>query len=167
MTDALSPADEVIAERACAIAAHAMQAAVNKDTSQANEWLRALAILQNEANNSVPVQAALATWADAYVTNVVGEPEPDRAIALAFADTEFTRRMGADEVDPAALWAGRWIVARGRMDRDMCDALWADLVERDEEGFNDCLTALLTCTAAAIRAKLMGHYPTGKDFGRD
>lgn len=151
---------EQMLNRAADVAIEALNGTVQRDWPRAQKALDQMRNLVLATGSAVPVQVALQAWADAYV-QFVAPPPNGRPIRLGMVDLETGEVIDVDSANPAARWAGRWVIARGTMDHGMCDALYADLCTRSEADYNEAIQAVLQSVAACIRAKRQGTFPEG------
>lgn len=159
MGDVTGP-DGALLNQCADVAIEAMNGAVKEDWLRTQTALDQLRDLVLATGSAAPVQVALQAWADAYV-QFVAPPPSGKPIRLGMVNLETGDVIDVDSTNPAARWAGRWVIARGTMDHDTCDALYADLCTRSEADYNEAIQAVLQSVAACIRAKREGTFPQG------
>lgn len=159
MGDVTRPSEQML-NRAADVAIEALNGAVKEDWRRTQKALDQMRDLVLAAGSAFPVQIALQAWADAYA-QFVAPPPSGKPVRLGMVNLETGEVIDVDSANPAARWAGRWVIARGTMDHDMCDALYADLCTRSEADFNEAIQAVLQSVAECIRAKREGTFPTG------
>lgn len=130
-----------------ALATRALHAAMAGQDEQAAAFVQQI----NDTYGADGLMVALLAWCDTFTLNVTGGFTASGPVALRWRFEDTGTVQTADEVPPAARWAGRLLIARATDDQAMFNTLMAS-IPPDPRIVGDHVLALLDMVALNLRA---------------
>lgn len=144
--------DPIHDPRCRGLAMEALHAGMDHDWTTARH---ALEMLTDEYGGA-GTEAAVLVWCDSLIVHMGGWGDRP-AIGLVFEEYATGEAHTADTVSPADAWAGRVLVARQRLDKDMFGALMSVIADQPELAPTH-IVALLTMISLTLASHIEEHH---------